>query len=174
MGKTTVLWRHGMHFCTHVESGELMCDESSETGKAYPSAPELLAASLGSCIGSVLVHYADRHGLDLEGMSITLDWEIAESPHRIGAIDVAVSIPNHLPPSRPRPSSASPPPASSTTPSPTPRPSPSISPPAAESPAPPQPTSDHPASRQQKAWRLSSGIRRFPLQSFPHYGQDHR
>ena len=98
MGKTTVLWRHGMHFCTHVESGELMCDESSETGKAYPSAPELLAASLGSCIGSVLVHYADRHGLDLEGMSITLDWEIAESPHRIGAIDIAVSIPTHLPP----------------------------------------------------------------------------
>ena len=98
MGKTTVLWKKGMHFCTHVESGELMCDESSEVGKAYPSAPELLLASLGSCIRCVLVYFADRHDIDLEGMSIGLDWEIAEGPHRIGAIDIAVSIPKHLPP----------------------------------------------------------------------------
>ena len=98
MGKITVLWKKGMHFCTHVESGQLMCDESSEVGKAYPSAPELLLASLGSCIGSVLVYFADRHDIDLEGMKIDLDWEIAEGPHRIGAIDVAVSIPKHLPP----------------------------------------------------------------------------
>jgi len=98
MAKTTVLWKEGMHFCTHVESGQLMCDESSEVGKAYPSAPELLLASLGSCIGSVLVYFADRHDIDLEGMSIDLDWEIAEDPHRIGAIGIEVSIPKHLPP----------------------------------------------------------------------------
>jgi len=98
MGKTTVLWKKGMHFCTHVESGELMCDESSEVGKTYPSAPELLLASLGSCIGSVLVYFADRHAIDLEGMKIDLGWEIAEDPHRIGAIDIAVSIPKHISP----------------------------------------------------------------------------
>ena len=97
MGKTTVLWREGMHFCTHVDSGELMCDESSEVGRAYPSAPELLMASLGSCIGSVLVYFAERHDIDLEGMRIALDWQMADSPHRIGAIDVAVSIPKHVP-----------------------------------------------------------------------------
>jgi len=100
MGKTTVLWKEGMHFCTHVESGQLMCDESSEIGKAYPSAPELLMASLGSCIGSVLVYFADRRDLDLEGMSIDLDWKIAEDPHRIGAIDIAVSIPKKIPPAQ--------------------------------------------------------------------------
>jgi len=31
-------------------------------------------------------------------MSIDLDWEIAEDPHRIGAIDIAVSIPKHISP----------------------------------------------------------------------------
>jgi uncharacterized OsmC-like protein len=85
-----------MHFCTHVKSGELLCDESSEVGVAYPSAPELLMASLGSCVGSVLVYFADRHDIDLEGMRIDLDWEMAEEPYRISRIDIGVTIPAHL------------------------------------------------------------------------------
>jgi putative redox protein len=96
MATTTVLWKEGMHFCTHVESGQLMCDESSEVGKAYPSAPELLMASLGSCIGSVLVYFSTRHDIDLEGMRIDLDWQVAERPHRIGEIRVAVGVPRAL------------------------------------------------------------------------------
>jgi putative redox protein len=93
---TTVLWKEGMHFCTHVKSGELLCDESSEVGTAYPSAPELLMASLGSCIGSVLVYFADRHDINLEGMQIDLDWEMTEGPRRISRIDIGVIIPAHL------------------------------------------------------------------------------
>lgn len=85
-----------MHFCTSAQSGQLMCDESSEIGAAYPSSPELLMASLGSCIGSVLVVFSERHDIRLEGMSIVLDWEIAERPHRIGEIQVAVNIPQSL------------------------------------------------------------------------------
>ena len=96
MATTTVVWREGMHFCTKVQSGQLMCDESSGIGAAYPSAPELLMASLGSCIGSVLIYFAQRHELDLEGMEINLDWALAEKPHRIGAIDVSVTVPRHL------------------------------------------------------------------------------
>jgi uncharacterized OsmC-like protein len=82
-----------MHFCTQLDSGQLMCDESSEVGQVYPSAPELLMASLGSCTGSVLVYFASRHGISLEGMKISLDWRLAERPHRIGEIGVKVSLP---------------------------------------------------------------------------------
>jgi len=89
----TVVWKEGMHFCTQVPSGQLMCDESSDVGAVYPSAPELLMASLGSCIGSVLVYFAERHEIPIEGMQIVLDWQIAERPHRSGEITVAVSIP---------------------------------------------------------------------------------
>ena len=96
MATTSVVWKEGMHFCTKVESGQLMCDESSEVGKAYPSAPELLMASLGSCIASVLVYFAQRHDIALEGMQVDLDWEVAERPHRIGAIDVRVSVPGSI------------------------------------------------------------------------------
>jgi len=96
VARTTVVWRQGMHFCTTTQSGQLMCDESSEMGAVYPSSPELLMASLGSCIGSVLVYFAERRGIRLEGMSIDLDWKIKENPHRIGQIDIAVSIPQEL------------------------------------------------------------------------------
>ena len=95
-GTTTVVWKEGMHFCAHTDSGQVMCDESAPIGKAFPSSPELLMASLGSCIGSVLVTFTDRHDIDLEGMSIDLGWETAENPYRIGQIDVTVNIPRPL------------------------------------------------------------------------------
>jgi len=96
LAKVRVMWKEGMHFCTQTQSGQLMCDESSEVGAAYPSAPELLMASLGSCVGSVLVYFSERHGISLEGMTVDLDWKIAEGPHRIGQIDIAVSVPASL------------------------------------------------------------------------------
>jgi putative redox protein len=92
----TVVWKQGMHFCSQVPSGQLMCDESSHVGAVHPSAPELLLASLGSCTGSVLVAFAARHDIPLEGMQIALDWQIAERPHRIGKITIAVSVPESV------------------------------------------------------------------------------
>lgn len=96
MAKLTVVWKQGMHFCTSTPSGQLMCDETSEVGHAYPSSPELLMASLGSCIGSVLVQFAERHGISLEGLRVELDWAIAERPHRIGRIGISVTVPRPL------------------------------------------------------------------------------
>ena len=97
-GATTVVWKEGMHFCAHTDSGQVMCDESAPIGKAFPSAPELLMASLGSCIGSVLVTFADRRDVDLEGMAINLKWKTADRPYRIGEIAVSVSIPKGVSP----------------------------------------------------------------------------
>ncbi len=97
MVTTTVVWREGMHFCTRVQSGELMCDESSEIGAAYPSSPELLMASLGSCIASVLILYGRHHGYELEGLRVELDWKLADKPHRIGEIGIRLSLPDAIP-----------------------------------------------------------------------------
>jgi len=97
MVTTTVVWKEGMHFCTRVQSGELMCDESSEIGAAYPSSPELLMASLGSCIASVLVVYGSHHGYELDGLKVELDWTLADAPHRIGGIHIRVHLPANVP-----------------------------------------------------------------------------
>lgn len=87
-----------MHFCTRVQSGQLLCDESSEIGAAYPSSPELLMASLGSCLASVLIVYGRRHDYELTGLSVDLDWKLAENPHRIGEISIRVHLPEAIPP----------------------------------------------------------------------------
>ncbi len=95
-GTTTVEWRHGGHFCAELESGRVTCDESEIIGRQFPSSPELLMVSLGSCIGSVLVVFAERHEINLEGMKIDLHWHLADNPHRIGEIIVSVKIPRPL------------------------------------------------------------------------------
>jgi putative redox protein len=96
---TTVRYKHGLEFCADLESGRVTCDAFSDRGKEYPSAPELLMVSLGSCIGAVVLTYSDRHGINYEGMEIDLDWELAhEHPHRIGRIDVKVRMPGPLTP----------------------------------------------------------------------------
>jgi uncharacterized OsmC-like protein len=95
-GITTVEWRHGGHFCAELESGRVTCDESGLVGKQFPSSAELLMVSLGSCIGSVLVVFSDRHQINLEGMKIDLHWHLADDPHRIGEIGVSVNIPHQL------------------------------------------------------------------------------
>ena len=93
---TTVRYSHGLYFCSDLESGHVLCDAFSDKGKEYPSAPELLMVSLGSCIGAVLITYADRHSINYEGLEIALDWQVAEHPHRIARIDVAMRMPGPL------------------------------------------------------------------------------
>ena len=93
---TTVRYSHGLYFCSDLESGHVLCDAFSDKGKEYPSAPELLMVSLGSCIGAVLLTYADRHNINYEGLEISLDWDIVEHPHRIGRIAIAVHMPGPL------------------------------------------------------------------------------
>lgn len=88
----SVVLKEGLHFCSETPSGKLMCDESSEVGAAYPSSPELLLAALGSCIGSVLYHFTQRHDISIEGLKIDLDYEIVDGPRRIGNIDIKVSF----------------------------------------------------------------------------------
>ena len=95
---TVVRYHHGLSFCADLESGRVMCDAFAERGKEYPSPPELLMVSLGACIGAVLVTYCDRHGINYEGLQISLDREIAEHPHRIGRINIAVHMPGPLAP----------------------------------------------------------------------------
>jgi uncharacterized OsmC-like protein len=92
----TVVWKGGMQFCAETKSGALTCDESSAEGVLGPSAPEMLLASLGSCIASVIVVFGERHGLELEGMSVRLDYKLADNPYRMGEISIAVHLPQRL------------------------------------------------------------------------------
>jgi uncharacterized OsmC-like protein len=95
---TVVRYHHGFSFCADLEAGRVMCDAVSERGKEYPSPPELLMVSLGSCIGAVLITYSQRHGVSYEGLTVGLDWEAAEHPYRMGRINIVAHMPGPLAP----------------------------------------------------------------------------
>ncbi len=59
----------------------------------------LLAGSLASCIALVMVPWAERSGLDLEPLSISICWERASDEHEVKHMGVALRWPG-LPDSR--------------------------------------------------------------------------
>lgn len=61
------------------------------------SSTDLVGAGLGSCISSSLAALADRHGVPLDAISITVDKELGVDPKRIVrlAVDIAVAQPEN-------------------------------------------------------------------------------
>jgi uncharacterized OsmC-like protein len=57
---------------------------------------EMLVASLGSCIGYFAVRFCQRHNIPTTGLKISMEWDYAERPHRVGAIMAYLSFPVKL------------------------------------------------------------------------------
>ncbi len=63
--------------------------EYGGTGTSF-SATDLLAAALGVCIATNIDTVAERHGIPLDALSLTVDKRIATSPKRVEALAVTV------------------------------------------------------------------------------------
>ena len=60
----------------------------------------MLAGSLASCIALVMAPWAERSGIDMEPLTISIDWERAEDgDHRVKRMEAALRWPG-LPDSR--------------------------------------------------------------------------
>jgi len=67
-------------------------------GEAF-SPTDLLAASLGSCIMTVMGIYARRKEIDLRGSSVQVTKEMVSDPlRRIGRLTVVIDLPEHVEP----------------------------------------------------------------------------
>ena len=75
---------------------EVVADLPEQKGgdNTAPTPPELFMASLGSCIGVFAASYCDTAGMDSTGMSIDMDWEMAEDGSRVENIEVHLNVPN--------------------------------------------------------------------------------
>lgn len=58
---------------------------------------EMFVSSLGACIGYFAVRFLRRHNLSTEGFNVTVEWDYAEQPHRVGAIRAHVDLPKGFP-----------------------------------------------------------------------------
>jgi uncharacterized OsmC-like protein len=98
MDLITVTRKQDLAFTIRVRGHEYMSDMSEKDGggDAGPSPAELLASSLGACVGMMVQSYCRREGIEGDvGVSLTL--ELASSPKRVGAIVVDVELPDGVP-----------------------------------------------------------------------------
>lgn len=84
----------------HGPSGAVIRTDNPLEGERNPEAfgpTDLVAASVGTCILTVMGIVARRRGWDLTGSSVDVDKTMAsEGPRRIGHLRVAISLPAAL------------------------------------------------------------------------------
>jgi putative redox protein len=83
----------------HQEGATLITDAPKDIGgdaSAF-SPTDLVAAGLASCILTTIAMFAERHDLDLTGMTAHVNKEMNPSPRRIGRLPVTVVLPSSLP-----------------------------------------------------------------------------
>ena len=84
---------------THEPSGGTLTTDAPVDnhglGRTF-SPTDLLATALGTCVGTLIGIYAERHGLDLSGMTLDVEKHMQLEPRRIGRLPVNVHIPIDL------------------------------------------------------------------------------
>ncbi len=83
---------------THVRSGmEIITDaplDNKGKGEAF-SPTDLLAASLGSCMVTIMGIAAREHGFNIDGTELRI-WKImASDPRRVGEIKIEITFPKN-------------------------------------------------------------------------------
>lgn len=99
MHPVTVSWDGGVRFSARVRGHVVKVDQPIEAGGEDSAvAPiELIPVSLGTCIAYFIEQFLVKRGLNAQGLSVTVNASGARDPHRIGAMDVTVSIPGGVP-----------------------------------------------------------------------------
>jgi putative redox protein len=84
-------------FVIHARNHMLVSDQPELQGgtDAGMTPPELLLASLGTCVAYYVAEFCAARHLDCEA-GVTVRGEIMHNPGRIGAIDIDVTLPVNL------------------------------------------------------------------------------
>ena len=85
----------GVQFEIKARQHTIACDQPPENG-GYDEGmmpPELLLASLGSCVGFYAVMYLKKHKLSTEGTRVHVSAEKAKAPARMEDFRITVEVP---------------------------------------------------------------------------------
>lgn len=61
---------------------------------------ELFVGSLAGCVAYFVGRYCARHHIPHEGLTVEAEWEMAEQPHRVGAVALRINLPASLEPAQ--------------------------------------------------------------------------
>ncbi len=84
---------------THTPSGNSITTDAPKdnNGKGESFSPtDLLAASLGACMMTVMGIHADKNSIDLSGSAYEVIKHMAADPRRVSRLDVVINLPMHL------------------------------------------------------------------------------
>lgn len=89
----------GLRFVAEVRGHRIATDQKTSAGgqDSGPEPVELLVASLGTCMAITLSLFCQRRQIPCQGLAVELDYEMAERPHRVGAIHAKVHLPSGIP-----------------------------------------------------------------------------
>jgi len=80
----------------HGPSGVTLTTDAPEDnhgeGRSF-SPTDLVATALGTCIATILGIQAEKHDLDLDGIEIAVEKEMASNPRRIASLRTDVTMP---------------------------------------------------------------------------------
>ncbi len=90
-----VQWEDGVRFTATSRGHSITIDQPRENwgSDAGMTPPELMAASLASCVGFYVVRYCQQAGIDTTGLRVECDWKVGGEPKCIESFDVIVTLP---------------------------------------------------------------------------------
>jgi putative redox protein len=96
--KVTIEHLGGVQFEITARQHKIACDQPPENGgfDEGMTPPELLLASLGSCVGYYAAQYLKKHELGTEGTKVLVTAEKAKNPPRMDDFQIEVEIPVSL------------------------------------------------------------------------------
>ncbi len=96
----TVSFHGGMRHDIVSGKHRVITDQPVEDGghDAGMSPVELFVGSVASCVGYFVGQFCARHDISREGLSVDAEWAMAEGPHRVGKIALAIKLPHRLTP----------------------------------------------------------------------------
>lgn len=98
MGQVITQHKGGMLFESEVGEHKLTIEGPESWGgkNRGPMPPQLFMASIGSCVGVLVAHFCNTHGLDDTDLKVTVDYDTAESPTRFDNINVTINLPKAI------------------------------------------------------------------------------
>jgi uncharacterized OsmC-like protein len=100
-GEVSVVVRpeEGHRFAIAVRDHVVHVDQPNGAGGAdtAPTPLELFVASLAGCVAHYARGYLTRHGLSIEGLTVTARGHLATGPARLNTIGLEITLPDDFP-----------------------------------------------------------------------------
>lgn len=96
--KLTASFHGGTRYDIVSGQHRIITDQAVEDGGqgAGMSPVELFVGSVASCVAYFVGQFCGRHGISRDGLAVDAEWAMAESPHRVGRIDIGIHLPHRI------------------------------------------------------------------------------